>query len=139
MTDVQPMRLSREATFWTAEGEIESVANASSLLKYIYEPLETHAPQDAEPYCCYLNTVIFYEGRAWGSAAKEMTRCKHYDLAAAPSPHLLWIKGMWYEVQGGRVLWRKEQWHYQFTLDARTQQARIANLGVKALRAEYAR
>lgn len=131
------MRLRREATFWIAEGEVESMPHASSLLKYIYEPLETHAPQDAEPYCCYLKTVIFYEGRAWGNAAKEITRCDHYDLAAAPSSHLLYIGGTWYEVSSGKVLWRNDRWYYRFTLDARTQRARIANLGVQALRAEY--
>lgn len=135
----KPMRLSRFATLWNVEGEVESVPNATHLLKYVYQPLETHAPEDAEPWCCYFKTVIFYENRYSGSAIKEITRCDHYDLACAPSPHLLYHAGTWYEVGYGHVLWRNDQWHFRFTLDARTQTARLANLGGQALRAEYGR
>lgn len=133
------MRLSRAATFWNVEGEVEPLPNATKLLKYIYEPLETHAPEDAEPFCCYLNTVIFYENRHTGSATKEITRCEHYDLAAAPSPHLLWVDGVWHEVMGGGVIWRDDRWYYRYMIDARTQRARVSNLGVTAFRAEFAR
>lgn len=137
MSDVKPMRLSRFATLWNVEGEVEAVPNASTLVRYIYEPLETHAPEEAEAYCCYLKTVIFYERMA--GEIKEMTRCDHYDLACAPSPHLLYDAGTWYEASGDRVVWRNGQWHFRFRLDARTQVARILNLGLAAARSEFQR
>lgn len=129
MTDIKPMRLSRFATFWVANGEVEAVPNATTLMKYIYQPLETHAPEDAEPYCCYFSTIIFYER----GTTKEITRVEHYNLACAPSPHLLWINGIWYEESTGRVIWRNGQWHFRFTLDARTKTAKMANMGLRAL------
>lgn len=131
---MKPMRLSREATLWNVEGDVEQVPNATHLLKYIYQTLPTHAPEDAQPYTCYFNTVIFYER----GTATEITRCDHYDLACAPSPHLLWFKGTWYEAQGDRVLWRNGEWQFRWTLDARTRHARLLNLGAKALREECA-
>jgi hypothetical protein len=135
------MRLSRFATLWNVEGEVEQVPNASPLMRYIYEPLKTHAPppDEAEPYCCYRNTVIFYEARREGSAIKEMTRCEHYNLAAAPAEHLVYHDGKWWEVQPDCVLWRNDQWQFRYRLDARGRIAHLLNLGHEAVRAEFAR
>jgi hypothetical protein len=137
----KPMRLSREFTVWALEAEVEQVPNATRLLKYAYEPLETHAPppDQAEPYCCYLKTVIFYEHRYSGSAIKGITRCEHYNLATAPSPHLVDYEGLFYEVSPDQVLWRNGEWQFRYTLDARERHARLLNLGAEALRAESAK
>lgn len=134
------MRISREFTVWCLEAEVEQVPNATRFLKYAYEPLKTHAPppNQAEPYCCYLNTVIFYEHRYSGSAIKEITRCEHYDLSAVPSPHLVDYQGLFYEISPSQVLWRNGEWQFRYTLDARTRHARLLNLGAEALRAEAA-
>jgi hypothetical protein len=137
----KPMRISREFTVWALEAEVEQVPNATRFLKYAYELLETQAPppDQAEPYCCYLNTVIFYEHRYEGSAIKEITRCEHYNLASAPSPHLVEYQGLFYEITPDQVLWRNGEWQFRYTLDARERHARMLNLGADALRAEYAK
>lgn len=125
---ITPMRLSRFATLWDCTGEVV-IDPESPRLKLLYEPLATLAPEDAEPYCCYLSTIIFYER----GTRKEITRVNHYDLAAAPAPHLVNVYDRWFEATPRQVVWRAG-WHMTYTLDDRTRAARFANLGSACLR-----
>jgi hypothetical protein len=127
--DPKPMRIWRHVTMWNLmEGEVTDHPDSLLNHKVVWEPLQTHAPEDAEPYCCYLSTVIFYEGRAWGNAAKEITRCTHYDLNTV-SPSLLFVENRWWEVLPGKVVWRNGQWCFMHVLAQNTREARRANLG----------
>ena len=124
------MRLCRAYTLWECEAEWERDGKRSLI---VYEPLETHAPgpEWAKPYCCYFTTVIFHD---WNR--KEITRCEHYDLTAAPSPHLLYLDRRWWEVAYCKIEWRKDQWYAAWHVFDNTLLADRMNRTLTAQRAE---
>jgi hypothetical protein len=127
--EIIPMRIWRYATMWEVmQGEVTDHPEGWLNRKVIWEPLETHAPQDSSPYCCYLCTIIFYD---WNR--EEITRVDHYDLNTL-SPSLLFVENQWWEVAPGQVVWRNDRWYFMHVLDRNSRHARRANLGMYALR-----
>lgn len=93
----------------------------------IWEPIPTHAPSPARvrPWCCYIQTVIFYDrywavrqfGRPWKRSASSWgwttrggfevydqveTRLAHDDVVSFDGDH--WLVG------GGAVRWHRGRW-----------------------------
>jgi hypothetical protein len=123
------MRLSRFATFWEAEGEVEQMPDARPSLKYLYETLYVQPPKEAIPYCYGINSIVFHQyfSKLEGAVERrQVAECDHYDLNGL-SPNLLKIDRVWYEAQGGEVVWRNEQWQFRYRLDAKTRAAEWAN------------
>jgi hypothetical protein len=124
-----PLSLSRFATLWDAEGEVEQVPDATTKLKYMYQRLDVRrAGADAVPYCWGYHDISFFPP-GWRDnkvGVPEIERVKHYGFNDL-SPHLLKVNGTWYEAGGGQVLWRNDEWQMRFTLDARTRHAEWAN------------
>jgi hypothetical protein len=92
--------------------------------RYFFEPLSTTAPADAQPYCCYTRTVIFYkkpyrsDGRGnfvkydeveteWSLFGQRWTTADIGWSALAP---FVEHEGQVYELGGGEVLWRDGRW-----------------------------
>ncbi len=87
---------------------------------YLFEPLATAAPEDSQPYCCYIGTVIFYR-KPFPGNLEEIDRVQsQWDLLgqrfsdeiegwAGVAP-FVWNQGQLYELGGGTVLWYKGRW-----------------------------
>lgn len=117
--------------------------HARPWLLTIWEPLDTKAPSPAHarPYCCLLDTVIFYhrnflkmpprpwrdrEGKLhpspvasffeWGRATMRLARVD-----------LVQFEGQAFERSGGRVLWRRRGWWAVYSAHRGTRAAREAN------------
>lgn len=87
----------------------------------IYQPLETELPEkNVKPHCCYLNTVIFYD-----KDYNELKRTTHFDL----SGELLLAGDYWYEITGGRVIFRCGKWTMEFYGYKNTRKAAMMNAG----------
>lgn len=131
-----PLRVSRVATFWNAEGEVEQMPDASIGLKYMYEQLRVDLPEkwrpylpNAKPYCWGLGEISFFarvpDAEGWFERV-EIARCQHYGFTDL-TPHLLCVEGTWYEATADQVIWRNDEWQMRFRLDARTRHAEWAN------------
>ena len=91
----------------------------------IWEPLHTKAPSPpkAAPFCCYINTVIFYHfphivppwGTPWKSNGRwNMVRSSFVEWDRIES-RLTWdapveFEGEMFLIGGGRVVWRRNAW-----------------------------
>lgn len=110
---------------WVNEFEVE---RDGRWIMYFYEPLDTDAPANAHPYCCHLNTVVFYKHplhvRAngmfeeydrtktkWNLLGQRWTEADIGFAALAP-----WVQhdGEVYELAGGRVVRRHGRWFMQW-------------------------
>lgn len=79
-----------------------------------WEPLQTTAPQNAEPYCCLLNTVIFYKPGKRGLEQYDEVKTE-WDLLGwrfsdkldgfAGVAALVWFDHDWWELINGEVTW----------------------------------
>lgn len=130
-----PLSVSRFATLWNAEGEVEQVPDATTKLKYMYQKLLVRwAGADAVPYCWGYRRITFFPS-GWTDnkvGVLPIEEVEHYGFNDL-SPHLLRVEGVWYEAGGGTVVWRNDAWHMRFTLDSRTRHAEWANaLSAKA-------
>lgn len=76
----------------------------------ITEPLPVAAPESAEPLCCYMHTVIFYErplrplppGQGFAEHGRCETRLMLDDVVR--------FEGERFALQGGRVEWDGARW-----------------------------
>lgn len=91
--------------------------------RYFYEPIATTAPKDAQPYCCYIRTVMFYEQpyrvvdgmyakhdqveTQWDTLGSRWTE---QDLGWASLAPFVEHDGQIYELGGGQVVWRNGAW-----------------------------
>jgi hypothetical protein len=78
-------------------------------LLQIVEPLPIDAPETAQPWCCYIQTVIFYEqpyrveeGRNFASYGTVETRLGGDDVVE--------FEGELFYVMGGTVSWDGARW-----------------------------
>lgn len=92
---------------------------------YFYEPLPTSAPEDSQPYCCLIRTVIFYK-KPWPGNLEQIDEIEsQWDLlgqrfsdevegwtGVAP---FVWHNEQLYELGGGEVIWRNGQWCKKWT------------------------
>ncbi len=95
----------------------------------VWEPLPTKSPGPnlTQPYCCYINTVIFYckpyrvrqYGKPWRlSDRHELGWSKGGNCfeiwdeleTLFRSNQVLHFDGMFWELFGGRVIWRHKRW-----------------------------
>jgi hypothetical protein len=127
--DTGPLSVSRFATFWNAEGELEQVPDATTKLKYMYQKLDVRrAGPDSVPYCWGYRRITFFPA-GWKDNKVDVLpieEVEHYGFNDL-SPHLLKVENVWYEAGCGEVVWRDDAWHMRFTLDARTRFATWAN------------
>ncbi len=100
--------------------------------------LPTNAPSNAQPYCCYLNTIIFYEqpfrvieegpgkgGYAewdcietpWNLLGYRIFEKEPGWFQLAP---LVRCEGEWWELLPGQVCWRNERWEMQWRATSNT-------------------
>lgn len=92
---------------------------------YFYEPIQTAAPPEAKPYCCYLRRIIFYKQprevmpdhtyAKWDEVDSQWDllgqRWTDEDLGwASLAPFVQLDDGRIYELGGGDVIWRNGQW-----------------------------
>lgn len=82
-----------------------------------YEPIETAAPPTARPYCCYLSTVIFYEGDSFRVLEEKQsawnllgTRWTAENLGWSSLAPFVRHEGQVYELVSGYVEWREGGW-----------------------------
>lgn len=75
----------------------------------LYEPLETMAPREAMPYCCYVNTVIFYKRGIDGGyeLSEDGRNFVEYDQIESRFrwDDLIEVDGVIWEKGSARVLW----------------------------------
>lgn len=116
------LELRRVATMWDCQADFEVEGPWTAIM---WEPLDVQAPLEAKPYCCYVDTVIFYRDRV---GYDEVARCRHHELNMA-SPSLVFLGGRWWEVGGAHVVQRDGKWHMRWHLAANTRAAREANHG----------
>jgi hypothetical protein len=121
--------LRRVAAMWDCEGEFELDGPHSVVL---WEPLDVNAPLDAKPYCCLVNTVIFYRDKV---GYDEIARCRTHDLNTS-SETLLFLGNRWWSVCSGKVVQRDGKWCMQWSLRDNTRHAFQANAGQAAERAQ---
>lgn len=109
----------------------------------IWESLETKAPSPAhaQPWCCYLDTVIFYHRpylvappRPWRDRDGKLHPASHgsfveYGQATMRLARvtLFQFEGQAFERQGGQVLWRHRGWWCVYAAHRGTRAARQAN------------
>lgn len=119
----KPMRVSRAMTFWECEAECHRVGKHGA---EVWEPLRLQdpVPPDAHPYCYFGNRVAFYTDATHQSI---ITATEYYDLGAAPSPHLLWFGGRWWERGGARIVCRDGTWFAVHDVRDNTRAAQWAN------------
>lgn len=94
----------------------------------IWEPLQTKAPNPsiAQPYCCYINTVIFYLRpyirRPWstlyrsnGRLCVDKPKGMRFEQWDEIETIVFWhsaleINGQRFEPLGGTVTWKRKRW-----------------------------
>ena len=77
-------------------------------LATVTEVLNTTAPQNAQPYCCYINTVIFYE-----KPYREVDGryAEHDSLKTVLEGNdVLRADGELFDLLGGTVVWQDGRW-----------------------------
>lgn len=75
-------------------------------LAEVVEKLPTDAPKSAKPWCCYSQTVIFYEA-PWREVGGNFA--EHDQLETVlHSEDIIEIDGSNFELLGRSVLWRKD-------------------------------
>lgn len=92
----RPFVEKRVSLYWVHDAETEPGRYSGE--RVLVEPLRTDAPPTADPYCCYVNTVIFYKDHVGG---EELDRVEYRDYASVPS--LLLVDGTWWKRAGGTV------------------------------------
>jgi len=88
-----------------------------------FEDLKAAAPENAQPYCCYACTVIFYKQpyQVVNGQYEEHTRAvstwdmlghrwTDQDLGWASMAPLVWHEGQVYELSGAQVIWKDGRW-----------------------------
>lgn len=104
---------------WTNEYQTEPYGTRG---RHFFEPLKVEAPETAQPYCCYANTVVFYED---ATCRKEVARCDskwnllgqrfNQDLEGLPGvAPFVWHEGELYELGSGDVVWHDDGWHVRW-------------------------
>ena len=77
-------------------------------LAEIVEPLLTDAPENASPWCCYLQTVIFYE-QPWRKCRGEFAKHDQIETRLAGDDIVL-IDREKFRLFGGKVRWSDGRW-----------------------------
>ncbi len=93
----------------------------------IYEPLGVKLPETAVPYCCYLNSIIFYDHELGG---KELLRIEHHALLF-PETLILLDNGLWYEVASASCRYIAGEWTMVWSARKNTRRARMMNRGFR--------
>jgi len=111
-------------------------------MRYIFEPLQDvhikitnrmycpygRIPSDANPWCCYLNTVQFIKNGI------EIARAIIHEMNKVCPLLVLMQDGIWYEVTGGRCEYRDGQWMMIWLAYRNTRHAWMMNYGMPAYR-----
>lgn len=123
--------IQRYFTVWSwQEGPITRDKGAKNN-RCFWERLHSDAPQNAQPYCCLVNTVIFYKEQ---NDHTELCREDTYGFSGA-SPTILSDPSakdgepIFYEVAGGKVLWKEGYWWMRWSAWSNTRIARMLNHG----------
>lgn len=93
----------------------------------IWQPLPTKAPGPhlTRPYCCYVNTVIFYAGPVyyvrkgghpyktsrgyrWSASSGFQVWDEVHDIFSWED--MVFFDGLYWEVSGGSVIWKNKRW-----------------------------
>lgn len=97
----------------------------------IWEPLQTKAPRPpkAQPYCCYINTVIFYHSpyivspwrRHWKSAegwkrseTGSFIQWDQIETRLSIEHDIVRIYLQNWRLTGGTVLWKNDRWWMRY-------------------------
>jgi hypothetical protein len=115
----------RIRTMWAVETPSVDFELAGPHRAELWEPLDVSIPLSAQPYCCYLNTVIFYREKV---GYDEIARVQHADFNT-PSATLLFVGGQWWSTGPGTVVQRQGRWCIRWTLSDNTRDAIEANTG----------
>ena len=110
---------------------LASSPDGSPWLLYIWEPLATKAPSPpkAAPWCCYINTVIFYHSPYIPAIGKSHWRQRDGSIRSGTlgfeewgqvQSRLTWddiveFRGEHFRCGGGAVHWQRRRWwmvHY---------------------------
>lgn len=89
-----------------------------------YEVLPTTAPREAQPYCCLVNTIVFYEkpyrvirGGYYAEHDRIETqwhlfgyRIFEREVGWYCCQPMIWCEGEWWHMGVGEVVWRNERW-----------------------------
>ena len=94
------MKLTAQCTRWL--GETEHFALEGESCATTWMPLDVALPADAQPFVCYLDSVIF------SLAGVEAGRATFPDLLT--TRHLLWLKHRWWEVSSAMVIYLDSRW-----------------------------
>lgn len=78
---------------------------------YVWEPLNTTAPETAHPYCCYNSTVIFYED---ADKLKEIDRTEYTIRYSFRGNTILQGNGFVLQLMSGKVVWHADRWQMQW-------------------------
>ena len=96
-----------------------------------FEKLRAQPPRSAEPYCCYVNHVIFYRKMKFGK--DKIAECDHHRIGFPD--HVLLIGEKWYQVMSAKVVYLpKLGWHMQWSARSNTRLAALFNAGWSAYR-----
>ena len=119
------LSLSRAATLWYADCEYERCGENSV---YVWEPLNTAAPEDARPYCYGYGQIDFYD--ASGNRIIDRN-VKHINLTGL-APDLLYLDGeaKWFEVASGQCVYRDGRWNSRWMCYSNTRAAMKATAGM---------
>jgi hypothetical protein len=72
----------------------------------IWEPLRTNASGLARPYCCYINSVIFYNANC-----AEIDRVEYRFVPGCFGGHtLIFWRGSWWEIGSGEIKFVDDRW-----------------------------
>lgn len=110
---------------------LASYSAGRSWLLHIWEPLITKAPAPpkAAPYCCYIQTVIFYhyphvvwpwprfyrgnDGRLCVNSGPSFLQWDQIE-ARLTIDDQVGFRGDVFEITGGQVLWRERRWWMRY-------------------------
>ena len=119
-------RVQRHVTLWDLDPTTVICRRKGRHEIEIDEDLDVDLSRRHQPYCCYANTVIFYETRKFGRV--EVAR-RNSVLGGGISPELYWWDGQWWELRGGRVIFSRGRWIMRHKACDNSGAARAVNFG----------
>lgn len=143
---IQPMSLRFFSTLYWHEGEQELDPSRPHAVT-LWEPLDTDAPEDAQPYCYLANDIDFRKprekwppdltGEPFEDAICYDRHVKHYETSRGfGQPVLVYVRALetWFQLGLGEVVWRKGRWCFKHQGVKNTDLAHFANAGMPGWR-----
>ena len=122
-------QISRFATlWWWDQGPITQGRSPCEML--FWERLSTSAGRHLRPWCCYINTIKFYD-RSNARVEIKAAECTHYGMGGGLSPSLIGDPrtAIWYEAGCGTVKWSRGHWWMVHPGRLNTRMAHMMNAG----------